>query len=178
MAQRTDLYLKDDEKEHIRRAQTWLRELWRSDERLPEIFIDGIYGKETENAVRKYQQTRKLPITGELDTLTFDSLFSEYSALIAARTVLGYRPDFEYYESNRISAGDDFDDVYLLQLLLRRLAVKDSRFFTEMTGKFDEQTENAVALLRSVSDTPEGKGVDVPLWNNLIRLTQTLEGYI
>ena len=178
MAERTDFYRIDDEKEHIRRVQRWLRELSRADKRLPEIFIDGIYGTETENAVREFQKTRELTPTGALDKATFDKIFSEYTALATNKTAFGYTPEFEYYEANKMTAGDDFDDIFLLQLLLRRLAVKDERFFIEMTGKYDPPTENAVKLLRSVSDKSDSEGVDIPLWNDLIRLTETLEGYI
>ena len=174
----SDIYRIDDEREHIRRVQGWLRVIGQNDERIPEVFIDGIYGVETENAVKKFQQTRGLAVTGALDRATFDMIFSEYSRIIRDQTALGFTPKFEYYEGGTMSPDDDFDDIYLLQLLLRKLAIKDERFFTEITGKFNPETEKAVRLLQNLSSLPENGKVDIPLWNNLIRLTQTLEGYI
>ena len=47
-----------------------------------------------------------------------------------------------------------------------------------MTGVYDEGTAAAVTLLRSISGNGEGAFVDTALWNSLIRLTETLEGYV
>ena len=178
MAERLDFYRVEDEKEHVRRVQRWLREIGRRDKRIPEVFIDGIYGDETRQAVRKYQETRLLPVTGELDRVTFDRIFAEYSSFEGKENALGYVPEFEYYEGKVISVGDKFDDIYLLQLLFRKLAIKDERFFIEMTGVYDDDTSRAVTLLRQISAAGTAENVDIPLWNNLVRLTETLEGYI
>ena len=178
MTDRNGIYRADDESERIRRAQTWLRALWREDRRLIEVFIDGIYGSETQNAVTQFQLTRKLPITGEIDGVTFDRIFSDYTELLKRTSPLPFTPPFYEYAENKLSEGDVFDDIYLLQLLLRRLSVNDDRFFTEMTGVYDEKTAASVDLLRRVSTQSEGSGVDIPLWNNLIRLTESMDGYV
>ena len=174
----TDIYRIDDEREHIRRVQGWLRRLSGSDNRIPEVFIDGIYGAETQNAVREFQKIYGFPVTGELDQTTFDKIFSEYSRITRDSIPLEYAPEFQYYERGKMRIDDNFDDVYLLQLLLRKLSVKDERFFTEITGRFNPETEKAVRLLQSLLNLPESGEVDIPLWNSLIRLTQTLEGYV
>lgn len=173
-----DFFRIEDEKEQIRRLQSWLREIGRRDKSIPEVFIDGIYGEETRRAVQKYQETRVLPITGEMDLITFDSIFAEYSTFESKEKAIGYAPEFEKFEGKRLSVGDGFDDIYLLQLLFRRLSVKDERFFLEMTGVYDDSTAAAVTLLRSISGSEEGDFVDTELWNSLIRLTETLEGYV
>ena len=178
MPARTDFYSISDTAEHIRRAQLWLRAISKANDRIPSVFIDGIYGNETRNAVSEFQKYYELPITGELDSATFDKIFSEYSTLLQNSIPLGFVPEFEYYEGKKMSPGDVFDDIYLLQLLLRKLSIKDDRFFTEMTGRFDPQTEKAVRLLQNISTLPETGAVDISLWNNLVRLSDNLDGYI
>ena len=178
MVERVDFFSIDNETERVRRLQLWLREIGRRDTRIPEVFIDGIYGEKTRQAVRKYQETRVLPVTGEIDRVTFDRIFAEYSDFDGMENTLGYAPAFDKFEGGRISEGDVFEDIYLLQLLFRRLAVKDARFFLEMTGVYDEDTAAAVTLLRSISGNGEGAFVDTALWNSLIRLTESIEGYV
>ena len=73
------IYFINDTKEHIRRVQLWLREISRSDERIKPVFIDGIYGDETREAVRNVQKVYGLAVTGELDKETFDLIFRLYS---------------------------------------------------------------------------------------------------
>ena len=168
----------DQREEVIKDVQKWLRTIGREYPDFPEVFIDGINGEETRRAVRKYQETRVLPVTGEVDRITFDRIFAEYSAFDGMENALGYAPEFDKFEGGRISEGDVFEDIYLLQLLFRRLAVKDERFFLEMTGVYDEDTAAAVTLLRSISGNGEGAFVDTVLWNSLIRLTESIEGYV
>lgn len=175
---RNDFYSVNDTAEHIRRAQYLLRAIGRSDGRIPAVFIDGVYGAETQNAVTLFQEYYELPITGELDAITFDAIFREYSLLAEISAPVGFAPDFQYYESGLISPGDVFDDVYLIQLLFRKLSVKDDRFFIEITGAFDEQTENAVKLLQQISSQPQSGSVDPALWNTLVKLSLNTQGYL
>ena len=178
MTERDDFFSINNEAEYIRRTQKRLRDLGKADTRIPAVYVDGIYGPETENAVREYQKLRKLPVTGELDAVTYVDIYEEHRALGSVIEPLGYKADFGSYEGGVMSDGDVFDDIYLLQLLLRRLSVKDDRFFVQMTGVYDAETGNAVTLLREVSGKGAEKNVDVALWNDLIRLTETLEGYV
>lgn len=47
---------------------------------IPIIIIDGFYGDETENAVKKYQSLRGVMPTGETDIFTWNMLAESYSA--------------------------------------------------------------------------------------------------
>ena len=77
-----------------------------------------------------------------------------------------------------MSPGDEFDDVYALQLLLRELSLKDDRFFVEINGRFDPQTEIAVKLLQKTLSAAETGRVDIPLWNSLVKLARQTEGFL
>ena len=65
----------DNTPEYIRGVQYRLRVIGKQDNRIPEVFIDGIYGKETANAVRTLQTLYGLHETGELDIETFELEF-------------------------------------------------------------------------------------------------------
>ena len=65
-------------------AQRYLRAL-HFDAAAPEIPLinpDGIYGAETRDAVREFQRTHGLPVTGEIDYQTWTAL---YAAFVEAR---------------------------------------------------------------------------------------------
>ncbi len=164
--------------EYIRGVQFRLREIGRRDKSLPEIFIDGIYGAETRNAVRQLQRNNGLAATGELDLPTFELINELFDDILRRERVDGYRPKFDSYEGGVMRAGDVFDDVYLLQLLLRELSLKDDRFFVDIDGIFNPQTEIAVKLLQRTLRYEENGRVDIPLWNALVRLTENTEGYV
>lgn len=164
--------------EYIRGVQYRLRVIGKRDERIPEVFIDGIYGEETKNAVRVLQNAYGLPETGELDLATLELINTLYDDVLRRETVNGFRPKFDSYDGGVMRLGDDFDDIFLLQLLLRELSIKDERFFVEIDGKFNEQTEIAVKLLQRTLLFEENGRVDIPLWNALVRLTNNTEGYL
>ena len=155
-----------------------LREIGRRDDRIPEVFIDGIYGKETQNAVRELQKIYGLRVTGAIDLETLELINRLYEDILRRERIDGYRPKFDNYEGQVMSPDDVFDDVFLLQLLLRELSLKDDRFFVKMSGVFDPDTVIAVKLLQSVLGKEQDGKVDRELWNSLVRLTETTEGYL
>ena len=74
------MYRIDTEKEATRQVQTYLSELSHADKSLPRITVDGIYGKETAEAVRAFQGKWGLAVTGEVDDATFLLLFQKFEA--------------------------------------------------------------------------------------------------
>ncbi len=167
-----------DEAAYIRGVQFRLREIGRHDERITEVFIDGIYGEKTEQAVKDLQKLNGLAVTGELDRATFELIDALYEEILSTSEVLGYKPKFGEYEGGAMRPGDVFDDIYTLQLLLRELSLKDDRFYVEIDGRFNPQTEIAVKLLQESLQYEQSGEVDIRLWNALIRLTENTEGYL
>lgn len=58
--------------------QLLLRELKTVYDDLPEISIDGIFGSETESAVKLFQELNGLPANGRADLATWNRLISEF----------------------------------------------------------------------------------------------------
>ena len=69
---------------YIREIQNWLRALSFSDERIPLIGVDGIYGPETTEAVRAFQEIAGLPATGEVDKTTWDAIYIAFLSATGA----------------------------------------------------------------------------------------------
>ena len=71
------IYRIDREEEAIAEVQRYLRAASYRYEQVPHIGIDGIYGKETREAVRAFQATASLEETRVVDALTFSRLYEE-----------------------------------------------------------------------------------------------------
>lgn len=163
----TGFYDIEDKRAETRALQKMLRTLASSDKRIPMIFIDGIYGKETEEAVLAFQKEYGLEADGKMNFETNRKLNAEYVRVLRKREKFIGSPDFENMADNAMVAGDVFDSVYSLQILLRTLGVYDDRFRVALTGIFDSETEKAVNFFEELLERkPTGK-VDRELWNKI-----------
>lgn len=160
----------DQREELIKDVQKWLRTIGREYPDFPEVFIDGIYGGETAEAVSFFQTKKGLPATGNVDRRTFDSLYSEYLKVIRASRILGFIPAFEEYTGGEMRPGDVFDDIYVLQLLLRAVSLDDTELFVDINGVYGEETEKAVRKLQNKIGMAETGKVNGELWNMLVLL--------
>ena len=77
-------YRIDRKEESVAEVQRYLRALSYRYESIPHVGTDGIYGEETREAVRAFQALFSLDTTGDTDKDTFDLLYKEYFAYIAA----------------------------------------------------------------------------------------------
>lgn len=62
----------------VSQIQQWILFLSRVDDKIMRVNPDGIYGPETEVAVRKFQLTRGLTPTGTVDFITWQRLKADY----------------------------------------------------------------------------------------------------
>ena len=167
----------DDTKAPVRNLQRWLRALSRKKGGRGEIFIDGIYGEETRAAVSDFQRKNGLPVTGEVDLITFNGIFAAYTELMRDGETLGYAPDFDSYRDKRLALGDEHDDIYVLQALFNVIALEDERYYVKPSGVYDEGTQRSVELLRRATGRDGGEYVDRALWNDLVRLSERPQYY-
>lgn len=155
-----------------RALQKRLRALSRMDSSIPEVFIDGIYGSETAAAVRAFQETRGLKVTGAVDFETHRMIAEEYDELLLRTERFVGAPDFDNYEGGVISPGDEFDGVLALQLLFRSVAEQDGRFNVPRDGVYGDDTATAVGLFRALRGVDGDGGVDRLFWNELALFAQ------
>lgn len=138
--------------------------------------VDGIFDDATEAALRDYQQLRGLPVTGVADQETWERLYADYRASLAAHSPP--RQISAFYlapEGYVIGEGSVGFAVYALQHMLSEL--RHSYIELEnvtLTGVYDEATANAVRFFRRVSRLPDEEGVDMMTWNALADRYNTL----
>jgi peptidoglycan hydrolase-like protein with peptidoglycan-binding domain len=142
---------------------------------VPSVAIDGIYGSDTANAVRSFQRTFGLPITGTVDLATWDIMY---------RTYLGFLETipFKYIEGNvlpypgiPLRLGSEDETVRLLQEYINYI----SQFIPEIpstgvTGYFGTQTQNAVLALQNFFGIEQTGTVAAATWDAITDLYSDL----
>ncbi len=157
----------------ISNLQKYLRTLSFFDQyrTIPQIAIDGIYGKETRNAITAYQKIKKLTQTGTTDKQTYNSLYKDY------RKILNYKksmsPSFNFPSYPRkfeFQKGYRGFYAYFLKHLLNELR-KDRDTYEELQldDIYDENLANAVKKVQKTYQIPETGDVDAVTWNNIIK---------
>ena len=133
----------------------------------PLINPDGIYGAETIEAVRRFQIANNIPATGRVDTLSWNRIYEEY---LVAQEILDVARAIRAYPSGvtELKKGDESDEIYVLQFLLRKNDKRLKRPQTvSLNGVFDNETERAVKELQRVLGKEQTGIVDKRLWNEL-----------
>ena len=152
--------------EHVRELQEYLRTVALLDNNHRELAVDGIFGPETAEAVRMYQQANNLPVTGQADSRTWERLVRDYSdalTLITNAVPLAVFPNAPF----SIRAGDNGNIVYILQAMLNTLGEAEGLESLVINGVYDAATENRVRLAQQISGFPKTGVVDRPFWDHL-----------
>ena len=154
-----------DEKANIYELQTYLRYLSRYINQIPSVNPDGIYGPETREAVRAFQTRFGLPATGEADFETWTRLVEAFDELTRAEK--NVRPVHVYpLDIPDFSEGDDFEEIYVLQIMLRRLAkIYGNIHMPKISGVFDADTKKAVEDFARLYGMETAGRVNRELWN-------------
>ncbi len=156
-----------DQALYIRELQIFLRELAFQDNRIPLINIDSVFGPETTAAVSAFQRIYSLPITGDVDRITWETIVAVYRVTIRQRLQPGSISPFAS-PVTLIQEGDEGDTVMIVQLMLVAL----SRRFMNIPmvgtrGYMDTATVNAVKAFQKIFRLPVTGRVDMATWNQL-----------
>ncbi len=151
----------------VRSLQTMLRYIAQSDDRQPTVVPDGIYGRNTQNAVQSFQRNYGLPVTGVADPATWDRIVDIYTPI---------QTDNDPAEPLQIiinpgkvfRRGDSGYYIYLLQAVLLALAsVHSSMQPPQITGILDEQTAQAIIAFQYLSGLPQTGEIDKVTWKHM-----------
>ncbi len=152
------MYDMTDERAVIRRIQSFLLEISYMGAGLPHVAIDGIYGEETRQAVRLFQEMHQLPVTGTVDHATWQALVAEAMAGEALRL----DGDFPLPRASLpLRVRDEGVAVWLLQSMIQFLSTWDARLAgVTPTGHYDLSTQAAIRLLQRRYGLPQSGLVD------------------
>ena len=142
---------------------------------MPLVDIDGIFGQNTAAAVRAFQQTFDIPVTGEVDLETWDALYKTYIGFL--ETI-----PFKYIEGNvlpypgvQLRLGSESDSVRVLQEYIGYISqFIESIPFVPVTGYYGTQTRDAVLALQAFLGIPQNGVVGANAWNEISSLYSDL----
>ena len=160
------------EKEAITNLQRYLYQLSFTDPRIPPVPVDGVYGDNTRRAVRSFQETQRLPVTGQVDQTTWDRLYLAYLESLegTGRTEPLYLFP-RHPETYSVGLGDEGLIISATRYLLRELMIDYGGDFEDipLTGTYDSVTEEAVRRFQQLHGLPNTGRVDRVTWNRLVK---------
>lgn len=160
----------------VRELQEYLRYVAIAYPRIPQVAVDGIYGPETAEAVRRFQELFALAPTGEVDDLTWETLVAEYRRLFYPNS--RPQPIFPFLRGDRtLELGDEGPEVRILQAMLDLIsAYYNNLLSVPDTGRFDADTVAAVKVLQRLFSYEQTGVVNRRTWDMLARTFNTYVG--
>ncbi len=149
--------------------QSWLHEISFTYPQIPQVIPDGIFGSETTQAVKIFQDLFGLPVTGVVDFDTWNKLKEVYDEL--ARLKSPPLPIEPFSDFNLVvKQGDRGTLVYIIQVMLNEIAKKFKNLkLIPINGLFDAPTAEAVGAYQKYCGVRETGRVDRSTWDLLAR---------
>ena len=154
----------------VRYIQYYLNTINYFNQEIPQVAVDGIYGPQTEAAVRAFQRYYGLTEDGIVGRSTFARLNSVYNQLIRSLPE-GYQGQGAViYPGYYLKQGATGDDVRNLQTYLRRISESNSSIPTiEVDGIYGPATTAAVKVFQQQNDLPVNGSVGPITWERIRR---------
>ncbi len=158
----------------VRDVQIRLNRISRNYPAIPKIPVtDGIFDGSTEKAVTKFQEVFNLPQTGTVDKATWYKILYIYTSVkrLAELNSEGLNiEDVQKQYKTELSIGMQSPVVRSLQYFLAVIGAYYSAVQpVEITGYFDNQTEQSVKSFQKVYGLPQTGVVDRQTWIDIYR---------
>ena len=161
------LYTQSQQEDHIEEILGLLYQIALRDSRIPVVLPGRTFTEEAGLAVRAYQQAYGLPVTGEIDTATWDSIVETYHRLTDEPDPLVIFPAPGF----RLQTGDRGELVRLVQVLLGMIADRyDNLTAPAVTGEYGAETADAVRAFQRIAGLKETGVLCRDTWNTLAAL--------
>ena len=148
-------------------AQSYLRNIGRLDRDISPVVPDGIFAKETTDAVKNFQRKYGIAETGIIDFETWQAIKSKNSEAVFTAS----EPIQIVHITNEdlpLVKGTDNTLVYTLHLMLNNVASRYDNFTPlPLQSLFDDNTEREVKRWQRVIAAEESGEVDKITWNHL-----------
>lgn len=151
----------------VRNLQRYLRQLAYHDPEIPMPPVDGVFESQTRASLEAFQRIYGLPVTGTADEETWDTLYAAYRASVAEYSPPECVAIFPKYPNDyELRPGESGFVVLTLQFMLRELRVNYGVSLpVELTGLFDEDTEEAVRSFQEKNFLPATGRVGKLTWD-------------
>lgn len=138
--------------------------------------IDGIFGPETRASVEDFQYDYGIPVTGEVDSATWQALYSTYRNLLRSLPDDYFSVETGRYPGTPLVTGSRGETVRELQLYLNRI----SDVYTEIPkltvdGVFGAGTASAVREYQRIFGLPVTGVVGAATWYSIAGTYRTIE---
>ncbi len=138
---------------------------------LPEtlLIVDGIFGRETQQAVRIFQAREGLPVTGLADLLTWE-LLDARAALARIEQEEAEALRLVLLPGQRVSHGEKNLHLYMVQGMLTALGeIYENLPAVVLTGELDRQTVECLQMLQELYGLSATGELDKHTWRMLAR---------
>lgn len=139
------------------------------------IEIDGIFGPLTEEAVKEFQQTYGLPVTGIIDDATYEKLYSVYLALVESIPVKYTEGSIIPFPGLILRRGMNSLSVKVIQEYLAYIAEYDPDI-PKITpdGSFGQQTLEAVEKFQEQYVLPVTGQIENLTWDKITQIYKSI----
>jgi len=156
----------------IENLQTFLRRI-SYDNPVPKVVPDGIFGKQTYDAIIKFQNEFNLPQTGIVDNATWNKIQNVHKKTLKkykSPNQVNIFPSPHFY----IRDNDENEIVYVIQAMLKSLGNNfENLSDVEINGKYDEATKKAVITIQNARSIKETGVVDKETWEAIAVLFES-----
>lgn len=153
---------------NVERLQLILVEIVGIFPNMPIINIDGVYGDETKKSVEKFQALNSLPVTGNVDMVTWQALNNIHRKIDKKR-----EDDFLDQSVNVIREGSNNSFVVDLQKYLNKIALKyPSIGVLNVDGKFGSKTKAAVIEFQRLFGLTQDGIVGTSTWEAIYNVSE------
>ena len=153
--------------------QTILRQISDLDSHILPVVPDGLYGPSTYASVRSFQEAHGLPVTGEVNRMTWEAIVKVWDAILPERM----QPKTEplWFPGQTVLPGEKNVHLYLVQAMLLAL----SQYYPELIappvdGSLNPQTQQDLQWIQLKAGLPETGDLNTLTWqalNSLYRIT-------
>ncbi len=156
-------------RQSVRAVQTYLYTISQVDPQVPRVNPDGIYGPETADAVRVFQETYVGFGDGKVDFATWQALVAHYlDAEKALSEPERISPFTAHLKDGVLTNGDRSDLVMMVRIMLAAMSVDYAPSEDlPITDLFDTPMEEAVRSFQYVNGLDPSGILDRPTWDRM-----------
>ncbi len=146
------------------------------------VHTNGVFGSDTDAAVRVFQDIFNLTVDGVVGKATWYKISIVYVSVkkLAELTSEGQRSDFHQADTSvLLSQGSEGEDVYILQHLLEYISIfYQSVQPAEADGIFGPQTYQSLVSFQKSFGLPETGTTTEDTWNSLYSVYESIIGVV